>query len=517
MNIRTRIVFTTIFLALSVIAVTDIARADPTVESATPNFADQGTLGLEVEIGGSGFSNDTGIAFYVTGTDDPGGVTVIKTKARGKNKVVATIDVDLGATISEFDIEAFSRSGNGRGRGTSLFHVHEFNSGKTCAPWPQCKGNAGIESPDTCNAIYYGYPAPDDPAYDPTNLGPCVSELGGECEVIAIDNDNTPGMALNENCVTTQTLVVPASLPFFNGQGIYSLRLAAGTSGVWEGGRAGIMNESRGVRFGGLTLIADGAGAANGSCPGDQDDPPSVQHGTLAAAASINQYRDTGTHIGPRPVIYDITVRTINGAKFCNGIEFGGATVDSLMADDTGFRGGAGLSLNIVEAGTYARHGLLMQHVDLRSDPDLGVMMDNQVYSSPGACAGIKVTLVERLEFSGNTVFAPDGCDGNPGVGIVIEQSGVDFVDPSDSDNVLEDAEPVEFVNNIVDTTGGASDAVLIVESALDKNEKNDITCDTGDVSYSVSAGSTVPFSTHRRRVNVANGDQITAAGQVCN
>ena len=93
-----------------------------TVDSVVPSSAEQGTVGLEVEISGNGFDSSAAVDFFVTGTTSPGGITVKSIKVRGSRKIIATIDVDLAAFVADFDIEV--RLSNGRkGKGTTLFKV----------------------------------------------------------------------------------------------------------------------------------------------------------------------------------------------------------------------------------------------------------------------------------------------------------------------------------------------------------------------------------------------------------
>lgn len=378
----------------------------------------------------------------------------------------------------------------------------------SCTPWPDCKNDpGGSPTQSTCSDVFFA-----------GTSGICMKTCyfdgtcGGEdpeCGLVGHE-DNTPGWKLNDHCATTKTLVVPQETPFFGVESDFSLTLIAGLSGVWEGGRAGIMNELGGVRVTGMTIIVDGAGVANGSCPGTLDDTLATTHGTVVAAVTINPYRNGPTL--PRPAAGGLTVRAINGARLCNGLEFGGGSVDSLRADDTGYRASVGLASNVIEADTYTQYGLVFQYMDFRDDADEGVVVDNTVGPSPGGCAAIKVgPLVERMEISGNTVSAPTGC----GIGIDIESTGVAFDDGLG--HVLEDERPIVIVDNHVDTaSAGAMTALRIQDSAVGKNEANSITCDAGDVTYDVAGTSGLSFPSNGKKINTANGMTIETANEAC-
>ena len=110
------------FLTMMTLLLSGVALAqDPQVSSANPATALQGTE-LDVEIAGSGFDNSAAVDFFVTGTTNPGGITVKKVKVRGSRKIVATIAIDAAAEVSNFDIEV-RLSGNRTGKGTELFSV----------------------------------------------------------------------------------------------------------------------------------------------------------------------------------------------------------------------------------------------------------------------------------------------------------------------------------------------------------------------------------------------------------
>lgn len=108
---------------LSVLAL-PAAQADPpvTVDSADPPEAEQETFGLDVTIRGKGFDEGSVATFLVTGTENPGGVTVLNTAFVDRRTLVATIDVAVDAVVGAFDIEVETLGGR-RGKGTEKFSV----------------------------------------------------------------------------------------------------------------------------------------------------------------------------------------------------------------------------------------------------------------------------------------------------------------------------------------------------------------------------------------------------------
>jgi hypothetical protein len=112
-------------LSLVVMAFSPVgaAHAQVKVTAATPSSAVQGTVNLDVIVSGSGFDSTSTTQFFVTGTTNPGGITVKKTTFRSSKEVVATIDVADMAEIASFDIQVTLSSGR-KGKGTTLFMVN---------------------------------------------------------------------------------------------------------------------------------------------------------------------------------------------------------------------------------------------------------------------------------------------------------------------------------------------------------------------------------------------------------
>ena len=104
-----------------------------TVTSAVPEMADQGTLGLVVAVSGGGFDKGSKVAFFVTGTTNPGGITVKSVKYKNPKALEATIDVAPDAqTTLKFDIQV--TSGSRTGKGTELFKVNVKVTGGDLTP-----------------------------------------------------------------------------------------------------------------------------------------------------------------------------------------------------------------------------------------------------------------------------------------------------------------------------------------------------------------------------------------------
>jgi hypothetical protein len=113
-------------LSLVVLALAPLgsAWAQVKVTAATPSSTYQGTVSLDVTVDGSGFDSTAQAAFFVSGTTDPGGVTVRKTVFKSSKQVVATIDVADTAVVANFDIQIKLDSGR-KGKGTTLFAVQK--------------------------------------------------------------------------------------------------------------------------------------------------------------------------------------------------------------------------------------------------------------------------------------------------------------------------------------------------------------------------------------------------------
>jgi hypothetical protein len=100
------------------------------VTSATPPAAAQGTVNLNVVIGGNGFKKGAQAQWFVSGTTNPGGVLVNSTAFNSSSKLTANITVADTADIASFDVMVYS---SGRtGKGTGLFQVTQKGTPTGC-------------------------------------------------------------------------------------------------------------------------------------------------------------------------------------------------------------------------------------------------------------------------------------------------------------------------------------------------------------------------------------------------
>ena len=110
------------------------ATAQIQVNSANPSAAPQGTTNLNVTISGNGFKKGATAQWFVTGTTNPGGVTVNSTSFQSTTQLTANITVASDAVISGFDIVVTSASRTGKG--TDLFAVQSKANSCTVQPLP---------------------------------------------------------------------------------------------------------------------------------------------------------------------------------------------------------------------------------------------------------------------------------------------------------------------------------------------------------------------------------------------
>ena len=111
------------FLLVSLATLSTLpAAAQIQVDTAAPSAAPQGTINLDVTISGNGFKKGAMAQWFITGTTNPGGVTVNSTTFKATTQLTANITVAADATISGFDIVV--RNADGRtGKGTDKFAV----------------------------------------------------------------------------------------------------------------------------------------------------------------------------------------------------------------------------------------------------------------------------------------------------------------------------------------------------------------------------------------------------------
>jgi hypothetical protein len=141
------------------------AVAQIQVNSTNPGSALQGTINLNVTISGSGFKKGAKAQWFVTGTTNPGGVTVSSTTFNGPGTLTANITIASDATISGFDVVVTNTDGR-TGKGTDLFAVQ--SNGNSCSDVPlqlivapQTLSQGGISGDGL--SIYRN---PNDPAFN---------------------------------------------------------------------------------------------------------------------------------------------------------------------------------------------------------------------------------------------------------------------------------------------------------------------------------------------------------------
>ena len=118
------LLLSTVFLVIVAWAAAVPPASAQTIQviSANPSSAAQGTVNLNVTVNGNGFKKGALAKFYVTGTTDPGGITVNSTAFVSSSQLVANINAAQNATISKFDIVVTNTNGR-TGKGTELFAV----------------------------------------------------------------------------------------------------------------------------------------------------------------------------------------------------------------------------------------------------------------------------------------------------------------------------------------------------------------------------------------------------------
>jgi len=109
------------------------ALAQVKVTAATPASAYQDTVALDVAVSGSGFNPSAKVQYFVSGTTNPGGITVRSVRFNSSNELVTTIDVADTADLASFDIVVTLDSGR-KGKGTTLFSVKAKPTGPSPAP-----------------------------------------------------------------------------------------------------------------------------------------------------------------------------------------------------------------------------------------------------------------------------------------------------------------------------------------------------------------------------------------------
>src|ERR1700746_4096692 len=153
------------FLAIVTVFGIIPASAQISVTSSTPNSTTQGTINLDVTVGGKGFKNGATAQWFISGTTNPGGVTVNSTAFVNSNTLTANITVSSTAYVGGFDI-VVTNTGGRSGKGTELFAVQSPPGQCTDVPLqlivvPQTRGQGGISGDGA--SIYNN---PNDPTFN---------------------------------------------------------------------------------------------------------------------------------------------------------------------------------------------------------------------------------------------------------------------------------------------------------------------------------------------------------------
>jgi hypothetical protein len=116
--------------------VTPLQAQNVVVSQAVPDNAPQGTVNLNVTIKGKGFKKGAVAKWFVTGTTNPGGVTVNSTAFVNASELLANITIGADAqTELKFDIVVMLAGGR-TGKGIELFSVTEKSHPSTCEVLP---------------------------------------------------------------------------------------------------------------------------------------------------------------------------------------------------------------------------------------------------------------------------------------------------------------------------------------------------------------------------------------------
>jgi uncharacterized delta-60 repeat protein len=135
-HLVTRFVRSTLLLGAIFCAAQPALLAQIQVTSTTPNNGQQGTVNLSVTVNGKGFKNGAQAKWFVTGTTNPGGITVNSTAFVNSTTLTTNITIADTAVIANFDVQVQNADGR-TGKGSELFAVLANSKKTTCtAPTP---------------------------------------------------------------------------------------------------------------------------------------------------------------------------------------------------------------------------------------------------------------------------------------------------------------------------------------------------------------------------------------------
>jgi hypothetical protein len=134
------------------------AGGGPAVTAVSPSYGQQGQIGEQVTITGSGFDAGTTVAWERAGTVDPK-IRPYNTVVVSSTQITTTIDIAGDANLSFYDI-AVTTSGRKKGIGTELFEV-------TQATAMTSLGGVGLPRDVNSSGLVTGRISPPDGVYQP--------------------------------------------------------------------------------------------------------------------------------------------------------------------------------------------------------------------------------------------------------------------------------------------------------------------------------------------------------------
>jgi hypothetical protein len=193
------------FLAIVTVLGIIPASAQISVTSAIPNSTTQGTINLDVTVSGKGFKNGAKAQWFISGTTNPGGVTVNSTAFVNSNTLTANISVSSTAYVGGFDIVVKNSDGR-TGKGTELFAVIQNGNSSTTA---SCSYNVTSVLYDTdSNSVPYQYQS--------DGLGPYTTYNKGNNSVSSIIQKSC-SWDLDTTNSSTRGIVVTLAYPDSSG------------------------------------------------------------------------------------------------------------------------------------------------------------------------------------------------------------------------------------------------------------------------------------------------------------
>ena len=123
---------------VSVVGMQDAIADELRISKVEPAHVMREAATLEVAILGGGFNAATAVRFLLTGTSDPGGITVRRVKLVDPRKLVATVEIDSKVAPGYFDVQIGGEQRD-EVRGRSLLLVEPYS-------WSARFGCSGAET-----------------------------------------------------------------------------------------------------------------------------------------------------------------------------------------------------------------------------------------------------------------------------------------------------------------------------------------------------------------------------------